>query len=123
MCRVCIPSRNMIGPVAGSNFGVRGFLTSGMNNSMMLMVNGVNQYEDYWGFNPLSRINVPVETIERIEIVRGPMSVVYGSGALLGAINIITRNDGVGKKGEADSMVSMTSNSDGMYKVSYPDAI
>ncbi len=34
---------------------------------------------------------VPVEQIERIEIVRGAGSVVYGSGAVGGVINIITR--------------------------------
>jgi iron complex outermembrane receptor protein len=32
--------------------------------------------------------------IERIEIVRGPVSVLYGADALLGAVNIITRRDG-----------------------------
>ncbi len=34
---------------------------------------------------------VPLEQIERIEVVRGPMSVLYGSDALGGVINIITR--------------------------------
>ncbi|MDD5395060.1 MAG: TonB-dependent receptor [Thiothrix sp.] len=34
---------------------------------------------------------IPVEQIERIEVVRGPMSVLYGSDALGGVINIITR--------------------------------
>ena len=33
----------------------------------------------------------PVEAIDRIEIVRGPMSTLYGSEALGGVINIITR--------------------------------
>ena len=35
--------------------------------------------------------SVPVEQIERIEIVRGAGSVVYGNGAVGGVINIITR--------------------------------
>ncbi|KGJ87954.1 TonB-dependent receptor plug domain-containing protein [Colwellia psychrerythraea] len=103
---------------AGSNIGVRGFLTSGINNSMMIMVNGINQYEDYWGSYPLSRINVPVETIERIEIVRGPMSVVYGSGALMGAINIITRSDNTATTSTKNSAVTLMSMSQGLKKVS-----
>jgi outer membrane receptor for ferrienterochelin and colicins len=39
---------------------------------------------------------IDINTIERIEIVEGPMSVVYGADALAGVINIITR------KGVAD---------------------
>src|SRR5690606_38327047 len=34
---------------------------------------------------------VPAEAIERIEVVRGPMSSLYGSEALGGVVNIITR--------------------------------
>lgn len=34
---------------------------------------------------------VPIEAIERIEVVRGPMSSLYGSDALGGVVNIITR--------------------------------
>lgn len=37
---------------------------------------------------------VPLEQIERIEIVRGAGSVVYGSGAVGGVVNIITRRPG-----------------------------
>ncbi len=37
---------------------------------------------------------IPMSMIERIEIVRGPVSVLYGADALLGAVNIITRRDG-----------------------------
>ncbi len=37
---------------------------------------------------------VAVEDIERIEVVRGPMSVLYGSEALGGVVNIITRRAG-----------------------------
>lgn len=80
----------------GTNYGVRGFYSAGPNNEMAVMVNGVLALEDYWGYNPLSRVDVPVESIERIEVVRGPMSVVYGSGAFLGSINIITNQVGDG---------------------------
>ncbi|MBW7984682.1 ligand-gated channel protein [Enterobacillus tribolii] len=36
----------------------------------------------------------PLETIERIEVVRGPMSSLYGSDAMGGVINVITRKTG-----------------------------
>lgn len=37
---------------------------------------------------------VPVEQIERIEIVKGAQSVLYGTDAVAGVINIITKNSG-----------------------------
>jgi iron complex outermembrane receptor protein len=41
-------------------------------------------------------LGIPVDTIERIEIVRGPGSVLYGDAAIGGVINIITKK-GKGK--------------------------
>jgi outer membrane receptor for ferrienterochelin and colicins len=37
---------------------------------------------------------IPVEDIDRIEVVRGPLSVLYGSEAMGGVINVITRPAG-----------------------------
>jgi len=37
-----------------------------------------------------SRFNIPINAIDRIEIVRGPKSVIYGNNAFLGSVNIIT---------------------------------
>ena len=82
------------------NFGVRGFFSTGAFGNMTVMVNGVSQKEDWYNSFPLTKVNVPVEAIDRIEIIRGPMSVVYGSNAFLGSINIITN------EAENENMVS-----------------
>jgi outer membrane receptor protein involved in Fe transport len=74
------------------NFGVRGFFSTGSFNTVIVMINGVSQKEDWYNSFPLTKINVPVEAIDRIEVIRGPMSVMYGNNAFLGAINIITND-------------------------------
>ncbi len=76
---------------SGTNFGVRGFLnTDALNRNIAFMVNGLSQTADFQGGTELMSVNLPVESICRIEVVRGPMSVIYGTGALFGVINIIT---------------------------------
>jgi len=62
-------------------------------NFTMVLMDGVkvndptNARGESFDFSGLS-----VENIERIEIVRGPMSAIYGSDAMGGVVNIITRN-------------------------------
>jgi iron complex outermembrane receptor protein len=41
-----------------------------------------------------SALLIPVEQIERIEVIRGPGSVVYGDFAFMGLVNIVTRKEG-----------------------------
>ena len=50
----------------------------------------------------VSRLPVSAASIERIEIVRGPMSALYGSDALGGVINIITKKAAPGANGVVD---------------------
>lgn len=72
------------------NYGVRGLYAKGNFDNMAILVNGVSQMEDGKRSYPIEKINVPVQAIDRIEVIRGPMSVIYGSSAFLGVINIIT---------------------------------
>lgn len=41
--------------------------------------------------NAIDLSNIPAEMIERIEVIKGPSSVLYGSEAVAGVVNIITR--------------------------------
>ncbi len=52
--------------------------------------------------------NIQVEDIERIEIVRGPMSALYGSEAMGGVINIITAKPQEGTRSGMDLTVGQT---------------
>ncbi|MDK2122486.1 TonB-dependent receptor [Parachitinimonas caeni] len=68
--------------------GLRGFGIAGPSNTQILL-NGIKLNE-----NDLSgpRIGqIPLSAVEKIEIVRGSGAVLYGSGAVGGVINIITR--------------------------------
>ncbi|MCP4217835.1 MAG: TonB-dependent receptor plug domain-containing protein, partial [bacterium] len=72
----------------GAVFGVRGYWT-GVPRNFIVLVNGVEQADSHGTYH-LQNFNLPVEAIDRNEVVRGPMSVMYGSDAFFGAINIIT---------------------------------
>jgi len=50
-----------------------------------------------------SALLIPVEQIERIEVIRGPGSVIYGDFAFMGLVNIITRKEGSRVAGRVES--------------------
>ncbi|QKV17237.1 TonB-dependent receptor domain-containing protein [Oricola thermophila] len=61
----------------------------------LFMVDGkrVNSAPNLFRGNDFDSGWVPLDAIERIEVVRGPMSSLHGSDAIGGVINIITRKD------------------------------
>ena len=54
----------------------------------------------------------PVSAIDRIEVIRGPMSTLYGSDALGGVVNIITRKPGKQWTGELSLEATVQGNRD-----------
>lgn len=67
----------------------RGVLQEGYNNRILILVNGVSTWNSLTGSGYLDRISV--RDVERIEVLKGPASVLYGSNAYAGAINIILK--------------------------------
>ncbi len=60
------------------------------SNATQVLVNGINVASPSLGSADVGKI--PGEAVERIEIVKGAGSLLYGSGAMAGAVNIITKN-------------------------------
>lgn len=62
----------------------------------LILVNGkrVSSAGALWRGSDFDLSTIPLGSIERIEVVRGPMSALYGSDAMGGVINIITRRAG-----------------------------
>lgn len=75
----------------GPSIGVRGYLTQ-LNTNIIILLNGNPLKSEHYNAFSFNLTDIPVEAIDRIEVVRGPMSVIYGSNAFFGAINIITND-------------------------------
>ena len=65
----------------------------------LLLVDGVRIGSATVGTPSLD--NLPLEAIDRIEIVRGPLSSLYGNGAMGGVIQVFTRRGGQGLSANA----------------------
>jgi iron complex outermembrane receptor protein len=82
-----------LGGSIGRNASVdmRGFGSTATSNTLILVdglrVNPVDMGSVIWS-------SIPLESVERIEIVRGSGTVLYGDGATGGVINIITNKSG-----------------------------
>jgi len=69
------------------------FIRGANSNQTLLLVDGVKMH-DAAGPNRETQLDhLAVEDIDRIEVLRGPQSVLYGSDAIGGVINIITRRE------------------------------
>jgi outer membrane receptor for ferrienterochelin and colicins len=76
-----------------SYVGVRGFGRPGDYNSRtLIMVNGHRLNDNVYGGAYVGEDNlIDVDLIDRVEIIRGPSSSLYGDNAFFAVINIITR--------------------------------
>jgi iron complex outermembrane receptor protein len=85
---------------AQTEVSIRGF-NQRLSNKTLVLVDGRSVYADILGATLWQTLSIGVEDIERIEIVRGPGSSLYGADAFNGVINIITKKPGEGKNGIA----------------------
>lgn len=67
----------------------RGALQEHYANKVLVMIDNVPAWNTVTGEGDIDRVGI--DSVERIEILRGPASVLYGSNALTGVINIVLR--------------------------------
>ena len=92
-----VTSRSMMGygvsTGAAGGINMRGI--SGGAGQMLVLIDGHPQYQGIYG-HPISD-SYQTLMAERIEVLRGPASVLYGSNAMGGVMNIVTRAVPVGQ--------------------------
>ena len=102
-----VTSRSMIGygvsTGAAGGINLRG--VSGGTGQLMVLIDGHPQYQGIYG-HPLSD-SYQTMMADRVEVLRGPASVLYGSNAMGGVINIVTRRpvSGCGSSTQANLAV------------------
>jgi outer membrane receptor for ferrienterochelin and colicins len=81
---------------------VRGLDFPFNSGNILILLNGIAISRPDGGINTAALL-IPSEQIERIEVIRGPGSVVYGDFAFMGLVNIVTRKEGSRVFARADS--------------------
>ncbi|HKX31810.1 MAG TPA: TonB-dependent receptor [Blastocatellia bacterium] len=76
-----------------SYLGTRGFARPGdYNTRILLLVDGHRINDNIYGLAPIgTELPIEIDLIERIEIIRGPSSSLYGTSAFFATIDIITK--------------------------------
>src|SRR5882724_4779476 len=69
---------------------IRG-LNQPLNNRTLILLDGKTVLNGFFDFVTWESIPVTLDQIDRIEVVEGPASAVYGANAVNGVINIITK--------------------------------
>ena len=71
--------------------GVRGVKDPRSTSKLLIMIDGIPYNQILYGYSIYFGYDINLDVIERIEIIRGPGSALYGRNAFSGVINIITK--------------------------------
>lgn len=78
-----------VGPNSGGNVSIRG-ISGSPKTRVLVLIDGQPQYMGIFG-HPIADAYTASD-IERVEVLKGAASLLYGSNAMGGAINLITRS-------------------------------
>tara|TARA_B110000967_G_scaffold44160_1_gene44315 strand:- start:373 stop:2196 length:1824 start_codon:yes stop_codon:yes gene_type:complete len=68
------------------------YIRGGSFDQTLLLIDGIKVEDPQTGHHTLN-IALPLEVIERVEIIKGPAARIFGQNAFTGAINIVTKSD------------------------------
>ncbi len=86
-----VPGMSILTMGAGNaNLAMRGF-NQRISNKLLVLIDGRSAYLDFLGGTFFRTLSIDIQDIERIEIIRGPNSTLYGANAFGGVVNIITK--------------------------------
>jgi iron complex outermembrane receptor protein len=74
----------------------RGMNSAESSNKLLVLINGRSVYEPIGSGVLWQQVDVPMATVERIEVVSGPGGTLWGANAVNGVINVITRDGAEG---------------------------
>jgi iron complex outermembrane receptor protein len=79
-----------------SYVGVRGFARAGdYNTRILLLLNGHRINDDVYDQAPIGQeLGIDLQMLERVEIIRGPASSLYGTSAFFAVVNLVTKSGG-----------------------------
>jgi outer membrane cobalamin receptor len=78
-----------VGNGSAGQVSIRGVGGTAPNTQVLVLIDGHPQFQGLFG-HPLPDAYVSSD-VEKVEVIRGPASILYGSNAMGGVINIITR--------------------------------
>jgi outer membrane receptor for ferrienterochelin and colicins len=92
--------------------GTKGIQLMGLGgDNVKILVDGVPVIGRFFGQLDLEQFNL--ENIKQVEVIQGPMSVIYGSNALAGTINLVNK-----QSNKSGATVLLNYESDGQYNIS-----
>jgi len=103
-----VPGINVMFRPQGDHYTVRGIHpNSNFNAEISILIDGIPMNDFHLGSQRGYMSLVPFQNIERIEVIRGPASALYGSNAIGGVVNIITKKP----SSHSENMVSVRAGS------------